>query len=479
MSTSFYVAKNNASGHLTSSITSGGTLVPLVAGEGAAFPLTFPFPLTIDNEIMKATGSTTVDTFIVTRAQETTSAASHAAGADVRLNITAKFMTDFVTAVNFMEAFVHNAGTFAVGDVFFADTTTTTKRLAIGGTAQVLKGSTAGTPQWADATWAASIVENEVPSGTVNGTNTAFTTANYFSPNSLKVYRNGIRLKGGGADYTASTAGTSFTTVSAPAASSVLLVDYEKNVDFGNIGTNSFVVDEAPTGTVNGTNVTFVISKGSYVPSSLQVSLNGQLQTHGSDFTETTPSSGTFTMVTAPSAGDFLRASYQFNSNAAGNADTVDGFHANGTAAVSTLLPLNSSGLYPAAVLTAETAVLDLATSPTVTSVSYVDVTGATMNFTPAGSGNRKVRVCMVARISHSSTNTPVMKLVLDGSDVATGIDPVSVTIPTGGYEATVTQSAIVTVSAGTAHTLKLQGKVGGGTTTYIYVHLESQVIGT
>jgi len=49
----------------------------------------------------------------------------------------------------------------------------------------------------------------------------------------------------------------------------------------------------------------------SYVPLSLQVYRNGLLATLDVDYTESTPSSGVFTFVTAPLLGDIIRVTYR------------------------------------------------------------------------------------------------------------------------------------------------------------------------
>ena len=67
-------------------------------------------------------------------------------------------------------------------------------------------------------------VDDETPSGTVNGSNTDFTVANTPITNSLKVFVNGQRLKAGGEDYTLS--GVTITFVTAPPTTSILTVDY-------------------------------------------------------------------------------------------------------------------------------------------------------------------------------------------------------------------------------------------------------------
>ena len=64
------------------------------------------------------------------------------------------------------------------------------------------------------------IKENIVPSGTVNGSNTAFTFPD--TPIGLKLYVDGIRVKGGGVDYTQS--GANITMNVAP--STAIIGDY-------------------------------------------------------------------------------------------------------------------------------------------------------------------------------------------------------------------------------------------------------------
>lgn len=71
------------------------------------------------------------------------------------------------------------------------------------------------------------IIDNETPSGTVNGTNKAFTLAHIPNPTaSLKVYVNGMRMKSGGEDFTLS--GSTITFVTAPPATSIITCDYQQ-----------------------------------------------------------------------------------------------------------------------------------------------------------------------------------------------------------------------------------------------------------
>lgn len=67
-------------------------------------------------------------------------------------------------------------------------------------------------------------VENEVPSGSVNSSNVTFGLANTPVSGSLKLYRNGMRQKGGGVDYSISVA--TITMATAPETGDLLLADY-------------------------------------------------------------------------------------------------------------------------------------------------------------------------------------------------------------------------------------------------------------
>lgn len=71
-----------------------------------------------------------------------------------------------------------------------------------------------------------SFVENEVPSGSVNSSNVTFTLANTPVAGSVRLYQNGLLLKGGGVDYSIS--GATITFVSAPITGDYILSNYRK-----------------------------------------------------------------------------------------------------------------------------------------------------------------------------------------------------------------------------------------------------------
>lgn len=114
-----------------------------------------------------------------------------------------------------------------------------------------------------------------------------------------------------------------------PSASTFLRGDNTWATPVGGSG-GGYFVDQTPdngtygllAGSVNSSNTVFTVSQGSYSTGTLVVYVNGQLQTQGAsnDYQETTPASGTFTFITAPTTGDIVTAQYQ---TAAGNTGGV------------------------------------------------------------------------------------------------------------------------------------------------------------
>jgi hypothetical protein len=275
---------------------------PATVGVGAYDVTVWPAgtkPLTANAEIVRITakgassGGETV--FTITRQQQSTSARTVVVGDQIAMTITAKTVADIIAM----------------------------------GTASMVRG--------------------EVPGGAVNSSNTTFTTASRFQPGALRVYQNGIRLKGGTEDYTEGTQG--FTMAVAPVTGDLLLVDYETNTTAFMQGSSSFVYDETPSGTVNSSNVTFTLAN-TPVAGTLVLFRDGQrLVPGGADYTLST---ATITFVTAPTTGSVLRADYQLFASVAGNADTLDGFHANTTPTVGQIPVLDSNAKLPNSILAAE-----------------------------------------------------------------------------------------------------------------------------
>lgn len=279
----------------------GETILQGIAGTGSG---TLTVPAATDTLVGKAT----TDTLTNKTATSTTN------------NIAAKYLHSATTLINVGDWAAPTAG-------------------------QVLTAEDDENASWQTPSASSSLVKNEVPGGSVNSLNTAFTTASAFATGSLRVYKNGIRLKGGGVDFTEGS--SAFTMVTAPATGTTLLVDYDVYNSAYNVGTNSIIVGEVPSGSVNSSNATFTTARA-YIAGSLAVFINGVAQARTTHFTETTPGSGIFTMGDAPTTGDIITVNYQYNLNPSGNSDTVDGIHASTTATANQLYPLNSNAVFPA-----------------------------------------------------------------------------------------------------------------------------------
>jgi len=85
---SYLKIKNRAASALAAGITATDTSLSVTTGEGAKFPDSGDFNITIEDEILRCTARST-DTLTVTRAQEGTTAAAHIAGKSIELRITA------------------------------------------------------------------------------------------------------------------------------------------------------------------------------------------------------------------------------------------------------------------------------------------------------------------------------------------------------------------------------------------------------
>ena len=125
-------------------------------------------------------------------------------------------------------------GTYAKGDLLYASATNVLSKLAASTDGKVLT-LVSGVPAWATTTGLGTF--NETPSGTINGSNTVFTTAGAYQAGTLRVYLNGVRAKS--ADYTETTpASGTFTMATAPTTGDLLRVDYGgvgTAIDAGNI----------------------------------------------------------------------------------------------------------------------------------------------------------------------------------------------------------------------------------------------------
>lgn len=112
-------------------------------------------------------------------------------------------------------------------------------------------------------------------------------------------------------------------------------------------GSNSFITNEVPTGTIDNVNTTFYTSM-SYIPNSLEVYINGLAQ---GDLTyESDPTTGEFIVPDPLLVGDHIAVSYQHTTGTSDNADTVDGYHASTSGAPGTIPVYDEDGNLPGGV---------------------------------------------------------------------------------------------------------------------------------
>jgi hypothetical protein len=75
------------------------------------------------------------------------------------------------------------------------------------------------------------------------------------------------------------------------------------------VDTTRFIDNETPTPATNGIQLVFTTANP-YVAGSLKVYIDGLRQIKTTDYTETLPSAGTFTMTIAPESIENLRVDY-------------------------------------------------------------------------------------------------------------------------------------------------------------------------
>lgn len=105
MATTFLQVKDGAESTLASGITAAAVSMTVAAGEGSKFPASGQFIVTIENEKILC-DSVSTDTITINasgRGYETTTAATHALGTAVKLNVVATNLQDAYDAINTAE----------------------------------------------------------------------------------------------------------------------------------------------------------------------------------------------------------------------------------------------------------------------------------------------------------------------------------------------------------------------------------------
>lgn len=150
-------------------------------------------------------------------------------------------------------------------------------------------------------------VDAEIPGGTLDGSNSAFTLANAPNPPSgLQLFRNGLLLKQS-ADYSLSGSALTFLSGAIPQPGDALLGYYRLSVTISGV---AFVDTETPAGTMDGVNASFTLAQVPNPAGSLALYRNGMRLKSGLDYT-ISANAITFNTGYRPQPGDTLVCSYR------------------------------------------------------------------------------------------------------------------------------------------------------------------------
>ena len=162
----------------------------------------------------------------------------------------------------------------------------------------------------------AAFVDAEVPAGTINGLNTAFTLANVPAlPGDVYLYRNGLLLASG-LDYTMTGQAITFLSGAIPQPADELLAYYRIS---GTGPSSTFVDGETPSGASDGKNTTFTLANPPNPSVSLKLSRNGILLEQNVDFTLSNQVITFTSNAVLPGPGDLLVASYRIPTPTSGH----------------------------------------------------------------------------------------------------------------------------------------------------------------
>lgn len=151
-------------------------------------------------------------------------------------------------------------------------------------------------------------VDNEIPSGTIDGVNSTFTLVQIPNPAaSLLLELNGQVQLAGGVDYTLTSQTITFVGGAVPGSGDQLRAWYRLSN-----GSTNFVDFETPTGTIDGVNLAFTLAHSPTPTSDLLVIVNGQILLGGGVDYTISGAAITFTSGAQPQPTDWLRVSYRW-----------------------------------------------------------------------------------------------------------------------------------------------------------------------
>lgn len=287
----------NLSGSLTTNTSNVSALQSTVSGLSAT--------VTSNNSTLTALNSTVsgLNSSVSSNSGSLTSLTSVVNGLVPTVNSNNGSITSLTSTVNGMSSTVsaNNSALLGLNTTVSALSTTVTNLQNSVASLGSSTGSSSG------QTISFSFVDSETPGGTIDGSNTGFTLANAPSPlGSLELYRNGL-AQTAGVDYTISGKNITFLSGSIPVPTDVLQAFYRMS---GSSSVVTFVDSELPTGTKDGSNLTFNLVFAPSPAIGLKLYKNGMMLRQGGDYT-LSGSTVTFVAAATPRTNDSLTAFYR------------------------------------------------------------------------------------------------------------------------------------------------------------------------
>ena len=150
-------------------------------------------------------------------------------------------------------------------------------------------------------------IDSEVPFGTIDGSNSAFALSNAPNPSSsLMLFVNGV-LQTNGTDFSLASNRITFASGSKPHVGDVLQAAYR----LGATSEITFIDGAAPSGTINGANVSFTLPSTPNPGTSLKLYKNGILMMPNLDYTLSGAAITFSSTASAPVVGDALQSYYR------------------------------------------------------------------------------------------------------------------------------------------------------------------------
>lgn len=147
MATAFLQVSDRAASTLASGISDVATTLDVAAGEGALFPSTFPFYITIGVERISVAARSSDTLSSLTRGVDGTSGTAASTGDTVQLNIVSKHISDLNTAVNTLEDATGYTDGAAILAVEGEATLALASGVTVGGSPAVVDSDIGGTVQ--------------------------------------------------------------------------------------------------------------------------------------------------------------------------------------------------------------------------------------------------------------------------------------------------------------------------------------------